>query len=89
MFVISTSLMLNPQITVNNYSITHDVGAVGAIRRVRTAISVARAVMERTTHTLLVGDQGSSYFLYLWLYSLGSLTVQFFSKAAHYNIFRF
>lgn len=39
--------------------ITHDVGAVGAIRNVKTAISVARAVMERTTHTLLVGDQGT------------------------------
>ncbi|KAH3842682.1 hypothetical protein DPMN_116186 [Dreissena polymorpha] len=41
--------------------ITHDVGAVGAIRLVKTAISVARAVMERTTHTLLVGDQATSF----------------------------
>ena len=40
--------------------ITHDVGAVGALRRVKPAISVARAVMERTTHTLLVGDQGNA-----------------------------
>ncbi|KAL4229853.1 hypothetical protein ACF0H5_010245 [Mactra antiquata] len=41
--------------------ITHDVGAVGALRRVKTAISVARAVMERTTHTLLVGDQATEF----------------------------
>ncbi|CAH1778029.1 unnamed protein product, partial [Owenia fusiformis] len=33
--------------------ITHDVGAVGSIRSVKSAISVARAVMQYTTHTLL------------------------------------
>ncbi|XP_060554336.1 N(4)-(Beta-N-acetylglucosaminyl)-L-asparaginase-like [Ruditapes philippinarum] len=41
--------------------ITHDVGSVGAIRRIKSAISVARAVMERTTHTLLVGDQATAF----------------------------
>jgi len=35
---------------------THDVGAVGDLRRVKQAISVARAVMTHTTHTMLVGD---------------------------------
>lgn len=42
----------------NYYRVTHDIGAVGALRRVKSAISVARAVMERTTHTMLAGDQG-------------------------------
>jgi N4-(beta-N-acetylglucosaminyl)-L-asparaginase len=37
-----------------------DVGAVGCLRRVKTAIAVARAVMDHTTHTLLVGDLGTS-----------------------------
>ena len=35
---------------------TMSVGAVGALRRVQHAISVARKVMENTFHTLLVGD---------------------------------
>ncbi|KAL4230946.1 hypothetical protein ACF0H5_011319 [Mactra antiquata] len=42
---------------------TRNVGGVGALRRVTTAISVARAVMERTTHTLLVGDQATDFAL--------------------------
>jgi isoaspartyl peptidase/L-asparaginase-like protein (Ntn-hydrolase superfamily) len=40
---------------------THDVGAVGALRRVKQAISVARLVLEHTTHTLLVGDQATAF----------------------------
>lgn len=40
---------------------THDVGAVGALRRVKSAISVARKVMEHTTHTLLVGQQATDF----------------------------
>lgn len=36
-------------------------GAVGALRRVKNAISVARAVMEHTTHTFLVGDQATQF----------------------------
>lgn len=35
-----------------------DVGAVGCLRRVKTAIAVARAVMDHTDHTLMVGDLG-------------------------------
>src|SRR3989338_3426795 len=35
---------------------THDVGAVGCLRNITTAIAVARAVLNMTKHTLLVGD---------------------------------
>jgi N4-(beta-N-acetylglucosaminyl)-L-asparaginase len=38
-----------------------EVGAVGALRNVKNAIGVARAVMEYTTHTLLVGDQATQF----------------------------
>lgn len=37
---------------------THDVGAVGCLKEVNSAISVARSVMEHTEHTFLVGDDG-------------------------------
>lgn len=33
-------------------------GAVGGLKHVRAAISVARAVMKYTTHSFLVGDAG-------------------------------
>ncbi len=39
---------------------SHDVGSVGCLRQVKSAISVARSVMERTGHTLLVGELGQS-----------------------------
>lgn len=42
-------------------STTHDVGAVADLRRVKGAISVARSVMEHTTHTLLVGEQATHF----------------------------
>lgn len=38
------------------------VGAVGALRMVKPAIAVARAVMDYTEHTLLVGDQGINIY---------------------------
>ncbi|KAG8222341.1 hypothetical protein J437_LFUL001327 [Ladona fulva] len=38
-----------------------DIGAVGALRRIKHAISVARYVMEYTEHTFLVGDQASAF----------------------------
>ena len=38
-------------------------GAVAALRRVREAVSVARAVLEHTTHTLLAGDQATLFAL--------------------------
>lgn len=40
---------------------TMDVGAVAALRMVKPAIAVARAVMDYTEHTLLVGDQASLF----------------------------
>ncbi len=40
---------------------THDVGAVGCLRRVKRAISVARKVMEKTQHSLIVGDDATRF----------------------------
>ncbi|MEM7280035.1 MAG: N(4)-(beta-N-acetylglucosaminyl)-L-asparaginase [Pseudomonadota bacterium] len=40
---------------------THDVGAVGCLKRVKKAISVARLVMEKTQHTLIVGDDATRF----------------------------
>jgi N4-(beta-N-acetylglucosaminyl)-L-asparaginase len=40
---------------------THDVGAVGCLKRIRRAVSVARKVMERTQHTLIVGDDATAF----------------------------
>lgn len=44
---------------------TLNVGAVGGLRRVRGAISVARLVLERTRHTLLVGEMATDFALEL------------------------
>lgn len=41
--------------------VTHDVGAVGGLRRVKKAISVARGVLEHTNHSLLVGDAATRF----------------------------
>jgi len=35
---------------------THSVGSVGYLHGFRDAVGVARAVLEHTTHTLLVGE---------------------------------
>ncbi|XP_041800098.1 N(4)-(beta-N-acetylglucosaminyl)-L-asparaginase isoform X2 [Chelmon rostratus] len=40
---------------------TMEVGAVADLRRIKNAIGVARAVMERTDHTLLVGESASVF----------------------------
>ncbi|GAA6222049.1 N(4)-(beta-N-acetylglucosaminyl)-L-asparaginase isoform X1 [Lates japonicus] len=40
---------------------TMEVGAVADLRRIKNAIGVARAVMERTDHTLLVGESASLF----------------------------
>ena len=37
---------------------THDVGSVGCLKEIKSAISVARSVMEHTEETLLVGEDG-------------------------------
>jgi len=39
----------------------HAVGAVGCIKRIKRPISVARLVMEKTKHTLLVGDDATRF----------------------------
>lgn len=39
---------------------TMEVGAVGDLRRVKNAVGVARAVMEHTRHSLLVGESGNA-----------------------------
>ncbi|KAI0408296.1 asparaginase [Xylaria palmicola] len=36
-------------------------GSVAALRRVKNAIGVARAVLEHTTHTMLAGDQATDF----------------------------
>ncbi|KAM9470797.1 N(4)-(beta-N-acetylglucosaminyl)-L-asparaginase [Clarias gariepinus] len=40
---------------------TMEVGAVGDLRRVKNAVGVARAVMEHTQHTFLVGESASVF----------------------------
>lgn len=40
---------------------THDAGAVGCLKRVKKAISVARKVMEQTQHSLIVGDDATRF----------------------------
>jgi N4-(beta-N-acetylglucosaminyl)-L-asparaginase len=39
----------------------HAAGAVGCIKRIKRPISVARKVMEKTKHTLLVGDDATRF----------------------------
>lgn len=40
---------------------TMNVGAVACLRRVKNAVSVARAVLEHSSHTLLVGDFATEF----------------------------
>nr|BAX00386.1 aspartylglucosaminidase [Aurelia sp. SETO] len=40
---------------------THAIGSVGCLRRIKSAISVARSVMEHSTHTLLVGEGATQF----------------------------
>jgi hypothetical protein len=40
---------------------TSDLGAVGCLRRVKSAIAVARAVMVHTSHSLLVGEKATAF----------------------------
>ena len=57
-FFVSVFLSLS---VISFLSETHDVGSVGCLRRVKSAISVARSVMEHTTHTLLVGELATEF----------------------------
>ena len=59
-----------------NFRINHDVGSVGGLRRIKSAISVARAVMKYTKHTLLVGSAGrpsSSQMVALMILSMATI----------------
>ncbi|KAJ8298233.1 hypothetical protein KUTeg_024764, partial [Tegillarca granosa] len=40
---------------------TMDVGAVGCLRKIKSAIAVARAVMDHTDHTLLAGELATQF----------------------------
>jgi len=42
---------------------THELGAVGCLKRVKKAVSVARKVMEETRHSLLVGEDATRFAL--------------------------
>ena len=41
--------------------VTHDAGAVASLKRIKNAIGVARAVMDYTTHTFLVGESATQF----------------------------
>mmetsp|Transcript_9551 Transcript_9551/g.13151 ORF Transcript_9551/g.13151 Transcript_9551/m.13151 type:complete len:364 (+) Transcript_9551:80-1171(+) len=41
--------------------VSYDIGAVGDLRRVKSAIRVAKYVLQHTKHTMLVGDQATSF----------------------------
>ena len=49
--------------SVLNFRDTYEVGSVGDLRKVKDAIGVARAVMDYTDHTLIVGESGE-WFLH-------------------------
>ncbi|KAL6069958.1 N(4)-(Beta-N-acetylglucosaminyl)-L-asparaginase isoform X1 [Balamuthia mandrillaris] len=40
---------------------SHDVGSVGCLKRIKSAIAVARSVMEHTEETLLVGEDATKF----------------------------
>lgn len=40
---------------------THDAGSVGCLKRVKKAVSVARQILDKTQHTLLVGDDATRF----------------------------
>ncbi len=44
-----------------HYRPTHRCGAVAGMKNIKSAISVARKVMEHTDHTLLVGDGATQF----------------------------
>lgn len=57
-------LNLSFSLHVKNFlllSDTHDVGSVGCLRNVKSAISVARSIMEHTSQTLLVGSLATDF----------------------------
>lgn len=55
--------VVNLSLIQSTFRPTHDVGAVGALRRIKAAISVARKVLENTNHSLIVGSQATKFAL--------------------------
>ncbi|KAL2136895.1 hypothetical protein VTI74DRAFT_621 [Chaetomium olivicolor] len=51
-------------------------GAVGGLRRIRDAIAVARAVLEHTRHSLLVGDLATQFAVEMGFGPEGSLSTE-------------
>lgn len=49
----------------NEFSKTMDMGAVGGMRNVKNAVSVARHVLENTKHSILVGSLASKFAVQL------------------------
>ncbi|OTF76184.1 Asparaginase-like protein [Euroglyphus maynei] len=41
--------------------VTHRIGSVAALRQIKNVIAVAKAVMEHSSHTMLVGDQATDF----------------------------
>ena len=64
---------------------TFEVGSVGDLRRVKDAIGVARAVMEHTQHTLIVGESGTPVFSVFVVCSLSEV----FMLDSTYDLFTF
>ena len=60
---------------------TLDIGAVGALRGVKDAVAAARLVLERTDHTLLVGDQAARFAIEMGLAPANLTTAE--SAAMH------
>ncbi|XP_072039774.1 N(4)-(Beta-N-acetylglucosaminyl)-L-asparaginase-like [Amphiura filiformis] len=65
--------------------VTHDVGSVGGLRRIKSAISVARAVMMYTKHTLLVGEAATNFAIEMGFHN-ESLSTN--SSIEKYNIWK-
>ena len=42
---------------------THEVGSLGGLLKVKDAIGVARAVMDYTDHTLIVGNWVNGFYI--------------------------
>ena len=47
--------------TIVTHRVTHDVGAVSCLKNIKNAIGVARALLDHTSLTLLVGEDGNVF----------------------------
>lgn len=60
-----------------------EVGAVANLRRIKNAIGVARAVMELTGHTMLVGESGRSTEPYSKVFFPFQMLIVFYSCSTY------